>query len=238
MLGVITGYPSDTTYEYYDFIKRNFLVSHDLTIREGQFATPHNFDPSLPPATNQPPPIPEAPPAPKPIYDMIKVQRPPKVVGYANSATGSINEKPMFEEAMNSPDKNEWVKAMEDEINSIRQNETWRLVKLPPGRKPISVKWVLNVKHDAKGKITKRKARLVARGFSPQFGFDYDETYVLLLLKSLYHYVRDHYERGTFNVEHIPTDEQLADIVTKPLPRIKHQCIVHALRLDEGFSAG
>jgi hypothetical protein len=53
-----------------------------------------------------------------------------------------------------------------------------------------------------------------------------------------YHYVRDHYERGTFNVEHIPTDEQLADISTKPLPCIKHQCIIHALQLDEGFSAG
>jgi hypothetical protein len=47
-----------------------------------------------------------------------------------------------------------------------------------------------------------------------------------------YHFVRDHYECGTFNVEHIPTNEQLADVLTKPLPRIKHENIVHALRLD------
>jgi hypothetical protein len=52
-----------------------------------------------------------------------------------------------------------------------------------------------------------------------------------------YHFVRDHYENGTFEVEHISTDGQLADILTKPLPRIKHLRIVHALRL-EGFSAG
>jgi hypothetical protein len=53
-----------------------------------------------------------------------------------------------------------------------------------------------------------------------------------------YYFVRDHYGNGKFGVEHISTDEQLADIFTKPLPRIKHQCIVHALRLNEGFSAG
>jgi hypothetical protein len=47
-----------------------------------------------------------------------------------------------------------------------------------------------------------------------------------------YHFVRDHYERGTFDIEHIPTDQQLADIMTKPLTRIKHQKLVHALRLD------
>jgi hypothetical protein len=52
-----------------------------------------------------------------------------------------------------------------------------------------------------------------------------------------YHFVPDHYANGTFGVEHIATDKQLADILTKPLPRIKHQRNIHALRLDEGFSA-
>jgi hypothetical protein len=47
-----------------------------------------------------------------------------------------------------------------------------------------------------------------------------------------YHFVRDHYERGSFNVEHVPTNQQLADVLTKPLPRIKHENIIHALRLD------
>jgi hypothetical protein len=47
-----------------------------------------------------------------------------------------------------------------------------------------------------------------------------------------YHFVGDHYEQGTFNVEHIPTNQQLADIVMKPLTRIKHETIVHALRLS------
>ena len=47
-----------------------------------------------------------------------------------------------------------------------------------------------------------------------------------------YHFVRDHFEKGTFNIQHIPGTEQIADILTKPLPRVKHQTIVQALRLN------
>jgi hypothetical protein len=113
---------------------------------------------------------------------VIEVQKPPKVVDYvvpkfANFAAQPVDEKPTYQEALHSPEKDEWIKAMREEMTSIEQNETWRLVKPPPGRKPISVKWVLSVKRDAKGNITKYKARLVAKGYSQQFGFDFDETY-------------------------------------------------------------
>jgi hypothetical protein len=78
---------------------------------------------------------------------------------------------------MNGPDKDKWVAAMKEELESIYRNETARLVKCPRGRKLIGVKWVLTVKRDAKGKIIKHKARLIAKGYSQQFRFDYDETY-------------------------------------------------------------
>jgi Reverse transcriptase (RNA-dependent DNA polymerase) len=47
-----------------------------------------------------------------------------------------------------------------------------------------------------------------------------------------YHFVRDHYEKQTFEVMHISTNEQIADILTKPLTRAKHHQIVHTMRLD------
>jgi hypothetical protein len=47
-----------------------------------------------------------------------------------------------------------------------------------------------------------------------------------------YHFVRDHQEKGTFIIQHIPGDEQLADIFAKPLPRIRHHALVQALRLN------
>ncbi len=53
---------------------------------------------------------------------------------------------------------------------------TWKLIELPKGRKPVSCKWVLRVKHKSDGTVEKFKGRLVARGFSQQPGIDYSET--------------------------------------------------------------
>ena len=47
-----------------------------------------------------------------------------------------------------------------------------------------------------------------------------------------YHFIRDHFEKGTFDIQHIPGNEQIADILMKPLRRIKHQGFVQALRLN------
>ena len=173
--GIIVGYPSTTLYEYYDLTRRKFGTEHNLTIHENMFATPQDFNPSASsqpaaPQSSNPP----DPPTPKPLYDMIVVQNPPKIV---NSTVKPTNEKPTYEVAIQGPDRDQWIKAMNEEIRSIEQNQTWRLVKLPPGRKAIGVKWVLTVKRDAKGAVLKHKARLVAKGYSQQFGFDFDETY-------------------------------------------------------------
>ncbi|CAA0831452.1 cysteine-rich RLK (RECEPTOR-like protein kinase) 8 [Striga hermonthica] len=66
---------------------------------------------------------------------------------------------------------------MNEEIMALRQNETWDLVPKPDGVKPISCKWVYKIKRRPDGSIERYKARLVARGFSQQYGLDYDETF-------------------------------------------------------------
>jgi hypothetical protein len=37
------------------------------------------------------------------------------------------------------------------------------------------------------------------------------------------HFIRDHIEKGTINVEYCPTEDMLADIMTKGLPRERHE---------------
>uniref|UniRef100_A0A2N9IT58 Integrase catalytic domain-containing protein n=1 Tax=Fagus sylvatica TaxID=28930 RepID=A0A2N9IT58_FAGSY len=96
---------------------------------------------------------------------------------YANAAIveeATIIEPETFEEASQS---SEWMKAMEEEIHALKQNQTWDLVPKPKDVKPISCKWVYKVKTRADGSIERYKARLVARGFSQQYGLDYDETF-------------------------------------------------------------
>ena len=55
---------------------------------------------------------------------------------------------------------------MAEEISAIEKNKTWKLVKAPPGIKPIGVKWVYRLKRDQTGVVVKHKARLVAKGYS------------------------------------------------------------------------
>ena len=80
-------------------------------------------------------------------------------------------------EALYGPDKENWTKAMEEEMESMRSNQVWELVDLPKGCKAIGNKWVLKIKHKADGTIDKYKARLVAKGYTQQEGIDYEETF-------------------------------------------------------------
>ena len=67
---------------------------------------------------------------------------------------------------------------MMEEMASIEQNKTWKLVNLPHGHRPIGLKWVFKVKLDETGSIVKHKARLVAKGYVQQEGINFDEVFM------------------------------------------------------------
>ncbi|GJV65846.1 ribonuclease H-like domain-containing protein [Tanacetum coccineum] len=71
--------------------------------------------------------------------------------------------------------------AMNNEIEALYRNNTWTICDLPLGRKPIGCKWIWKIKYKAPGEIERYKSRLVAKGFSQREGFDYDETFSLVL---------------------------------------------------------
>jgi hypothetical protein len=79
--------------------------------------------------------------------------------------------------ALNGKDAKKWEMAMQEEFDFLVVNNTWSLVPLPKGRKPISCKWVFKIKHGVDGEVKRYKARLVARGFTRTFGIDYNETF-------------------------------------------------------------
>lgn len=70
-----------------------------------------------------------------------------------------------------------WQQAMEEELRSILDNDTWVMTDLPAGHKPIGLKWVFKLKKDPNGKVAKHKARLVAKGYVQRKGLDYDEVF-------------------------------------------------------------
>ena len=82
-----------------------------------------------------------------------------------------------FEDAIS---KEVWRSAMEEELKSIENNDTWEMVNLPQNKKAIVVEWVFKTKLKPDGSIAKHKARLVAKGFMQQEGLDYTEESALV----------------------------------------------------------
>ena len=79
-----------------------------------------------------------------------------------------------FEEAVK---KKEWKDEMAAELQAIEKNQTWELMNLPKGAKPIGVKWVFKTKLNENVDIEKHKARLVAKGYAQRYGVDYTEVF-------------------------------------------------------------
>nr|GEV61435.1 zinc finger, CCHC-type [Tanacetum cinerariifolium] len=99
-------------------------------------------------------------------------------VGSQYSYCYSIKEDPRtYNEAMQSRVTAFWKEAIDDEIGSIMENNTWVLSDLPPGCKPLGCKWIFKRKMKVDGTIDKFKARLVIQGFRQKEGIDYFDTY-------------------------------------------------------------
>jgi hypothetical protein len=66
---------------------------------------------------------------------------------------------------------------MQEELDSLKENNVWDVVPAPAHRKVVTCKWVYKIKTDAAGNLERYKARLVARGFSQIPGQDFDEVF-------------------------------------------------------------
>lgn len=105
----------------------------------------------------------------------------PKKLTYIASvehAMLAVNEEPRtYEQAIESSDHKQWEQAMDEEYDSLIKNRTWFLVDPPKNQKVIDNRWVFKLKQNPDGSIDRFKARLVVRGFTQEYGVDYQETF-------------------------------------------------------------
>ena len=91
-----------------------------------------------------------------------------------NTALYSISIPRNTEDALQNP---KWKKAMEDEITTLKRNNTWEKCMLPKGKKTVGCKWVFSIKYHVDRTIERYKTRLVAKGYTQTYGVDYSETF-------------------------------------------------------------
>ena len=90
------------------------------------------------------------------------------------SALASLQEPHNFHETSSNP---LWQQAMKEELDALHKTGTLDLVDLPSGKSAICCKWVYKIKTRSDGTVDRYKARLVARGFTQEYGIDYEETF-------------------------------------------------------------
>ena len=82
-----------------------------------------------------------------------------------------------YEEAMNSPEKDQWFESMKAEINSMHSLNVWELTELPSGKRSLGNRWVFRKKRNSAGEVESYKSRLVLKGFLQKAGVDFNELY-------------------------------------------------------------
>ena len=66
---------------------------------------------------------------------------------------------------------------MANELDTLHKTHTWDMTTLPPSKSAVGCKWVYKIKTWTDGSVECYKARLVARGFTQEYGIDYEETF-------------------------------------------------------------
>lgn len=82
-----------------------------------------------------------------------------------------------YNDAISGRNANQWVAAMQTEMDALHHLETWTLVPRPSDRTIVKCRWVYAVKRTITGLVERYRARLVAKGFSQKAGVDFDETF-------------------------------------------------------------
>ena len=112
-----------------------------------------------------------------PLRRSTRQRRPPDYFAPRVTVADASGDPSSLKEALASSNNTEWINAMEKEIESLHANDVWDLVELPKDRRAVGSKWIYKTKRNANGTVERHKARLVAQGYSQQYGQDYDETF-------------------------------------------------------------
>jgi len=108
------------------------------------------------------------------LWDRLNLKAPER---YSSYSSKEICDPWTYEEAISSPNVEDWKSAMEEEMKSLNEQNTWDLVEKPSQGKVLGNKWVFKTKLNSDGTVARPKARLVIKGYLQRYGVDFTETF-------------------------------------------------------------
>ncbi|GJZ75715.1 retrotransposon protein, putative, ty1-copia subclass [Tanacetum coccineum] len=90
---------------------------------------------------------------------------------------GDLNEPANYKATLLDPKFGKWLGDMNADMQSMKDNQVWRLVDLPSNGKTVRSKWLFRKKTDLDGNVHTYKAHFVAKGYTQTYGVDYEETF-------------------------------------------------------------
>ncbi|GJZ33744.1 retrotransposon protein, putative, ty1-copia subclass [Tanacetum coccineum] len=159
---------------------------------------------------------------------------------------GDLDEPPNYKAALADPESDKWLEAMNTEMQSMKDNQVWILVELPPNGRTVGSKWLFKKKTDMDGNVHTFKARLVAKGYTQTYRVDYGKTFspvayirairILLAIYTFYDYEIWQIDvKTTFLNGHLSEDVYMVQpkgFVDPKHPNkvCKLQCIIYGLK--------
>jgi hypothetical protein len=143
--------------KYHDFVDSGTLIQQLTVLNDGEINVP--IDPTLPLLST--------------IETIASVD-----AMLCSVQDDSATDPATIAEARRSKYWTEWLAAIHEELASLKAKGVYEEVdSLPHGRKAVQCKWVLHIKRDKSGDISRFKARLVAKGFTQIPGQDFTFTF-------------------------------------------------------------
>ena len=114
---------------------------------------------------------------PHPIYTFLFYHRLSSPYSAFISILSFVSIPHTVHEALSHPS---WKQVMAKEMVALHSTGTWDLVPLPVGKSHVGCHWVYTIKIGPDGRVDRRKARLVTKGYTQIYGSDYYDTFSLV----------------------------------------------------------
>ena len=96
---------------------------------------------------------------------------------YSSKTPKTDADMPTFQQAMNGSDALEYLTAMQVEIQTLKNQNTWKTVDRPKDKPVLKSTWAFKLKRLPDGTAYRHKAHFCARGDMQTEGVDFFATY-------------------------------------------------------------